>query len=211
MNHIFNKLELDLATEVINIGLAKAGDSLSFFTREKVLIRSKDLVIYNSYEKNLFSKSSDPITILSTQIRGGMNGYCYLIFNREEVDRLNQISFPQRILDNPEQLAEMGKGMLMEADNIITAAVVTQFSNLFKIDMHGYVPEHFSGNYKEVDNYIRTHATKGNYMLHFNTTLFSGEQNISPEFLWCLDETFVSAVKKFVKEDKSLIKLQELI
>ncbi len=211
MNHIFNKLELDLATEVINIGLAKAGDSLSFFTREKVLIRSKDLVIYNSYEKNLFSKSSDPITILSTQIRGGMNGYCYLIFNREEVDRLNQISFPQRILDNPEQLAEMGKGMLMEADNIITAAVVTQFSNLFKIDMHGYVPEHFSGNYKEVDNYIRTHATKGNYMLHFNTTLFSGERNISPEFLWCLDETFVSAVKKFVKEDKSLIKLQELI
>ncbi len=211
MNRIFNKLELDLATEVINIGLAKAGDSLSFFTKEKVLIRSKDLVIHNSYKKKLFSKSSSPITILSTQIRGGMNGYCYLIFNQEEVDQLNQLSFTKSILDNPEQLAEMGRGMLMEADNIITAAVVTQFSNLFKLDMHGYVPEYFAGNYKEVDSYIRKHATKGNYILHFNTTLFSGERNISPEFLWCLDETFVKAVKKFVKEDKSLIKLQELI
>ncbi len=211
MNHIFNKLELDLATEVINIGLAKAGDSLSFFTQEKVLIRSKDLVIYNSYEKELFTKSSTPITILSTQIRGGMNGYCYLIFNQQEVNQLQQISFPDTILNNPEQLKEMSKGMLMEADNIITAAVVTQFSNLFKIDMHGYVPEYFSGNSKEVNSYIRKHADEGNYILHFNTTLFSGERNISPEFLWCLDETFVKAIKKFVKEDVNMIKLQEEI
>ncbi len=211
MDSIFNKLELDLATEIINIGLAKAADSLSFFTQNKVLIRSKDLVISNSYEKQLFTKSTDPITVLSTQIRGEMNGYCYLIFNQKEVNQLQQISFPKSILDNPEQLAEMGKGMLMEADNIITAAVVTQFSNLFKIDMHGHVPQYFSGNNQEADSYIRQHINEGNYILHFNTALFSGEQNISPEFLWCLDETFVKAVKKFAREDENMKKLQALV
>lgn len=211
MNNIFNSLELDLATEIINIGLAKAADSLSFFTQEKVLIRSKDLVISNSYDKELFTKSSAQVTILSTQIRGEMNGYCYLIFNQQEVEQLEQISFPASIVDKPDQLAEMSKAMLMEADNIITAAVVTQFSNLFKIDMHGYVPEFFRGNNKEVDSYIREHIIEGNYILHFNTALFSGERKISPEFLWCLDETFVKAVKKFVKEDVNMIKLQEEI
>jgi len=208
MNHIFNKLELDLATEAINIGLAKAADSLSFFTREKVVIRSKDLIISEIKEEKLYTKSSDPLTVLSTQIKGGMKGYCYLIFTQKEIEHLFQLSLPKSVLDNKEQMVEMGKAILMEVDNIITAAVVTQFSNLFKTDMHGYVPEHFSGNKQEVDSYIRGHTNEGNLILHFNTPLISGVQSIAPEFLWCMDDTFIQAVKKFVQEDDNFNKLK---
>ena len=208
MNHIFNKIELDLATEVINIALSKAADSLSFFTREKVVIRSKDLVFSEIHENKLFNKSSYPLTILSTQIRGEMTGYCYLIFNNTEVDQLSKISFSDTILNNPDQLKEMSKAMLMEVDNIITAAVVTQFSNLFKLEMHGYVPEYLSGNKEEVDTFIKKHTKEGNLILHFNTALFSGEQKISPEFLWCLDDSFIKAVKKIAKEDINLKNLK---
>ena len=35
-----NKEELDIAKEVVNVGLGKAADSMAFFTKEKVLIRS---------------------------------------------------------------------------------------------------------------------------------------------------------------------------
>ena len=211
MDTTFNKLELDLATEVINIGLAKAADSLSFFTQEKVLIRCNDLVISEFYEKELFSKSAVPLTIVSTKIRGGMTGYCYLIFNQEEVEQLYQLSLPESAPNDPVQLEEMGKEILKEIDNIITAAVVTQFSNLLKVEMHGYVPELFSGSKEDVDSYIRNHAKNEKMILHFNTPLYSGEQNVSPEFLWCLDETFVEAVKKFVEYDESLVNFRKLI
>lgn len=202
-----NHLELDFAKEAINIGLAKAADSLSFFTKDKVLIRSSDLEINNIQKEKLFNKSSDPLTILTTQIRGGMTGYCYLIFTQEEVEKLYKLSLPPNILDNPKQMDVMGKEILMEVDNIITAAVVTQFSNLFKIEMHGYVPEHFSGNKQEIDSFIRSHVNEKNLVLHFNTPLVSKDQSISPEFLWCLDMSFVEAVKNFVKQDSGMISL----
>lgn len=203
MDITLNKLELDLAAEIINIGLAKAADSLSFFTRKKVFIRSQDLHINKFSDKKLFSKESELLTILATEIRGNMTGYCYLVFDHNEVDKMNSISLPKNILENPDQLNDMSKAVLMELDNIVTAAVVTQFSNLFELEMYGYVPQHMIGSKEDVLNYIKQHAHEGDFFLHFNTPLFS-EEDISPEFVWCLDSTFVTEVKAFLKKDKYL-------
>lgn len=203
METTFNKMELDLAAEIINIGLAKAADSLSFFTRNKVLIRSQDLHINKFNDEELFSKDSEPLTLLATEIRGNMKGYCYLVFDHKEVDKMNAISLPKNVLEDPEQLKEMSKAVLMEMDNIVTAAVVTQFSNLFELDMHGYVPQHMNGSKADALAYIKQHAHEGDFFLHFNTPLYSeSEEDISPEFVWCLDSSFVSAVKTFLKKDQ---------
>ena len=40
-----NNLELDLAEKIINIGLAKASDSMAFFTKEKVLVNSLEVTL----------------------------------------------------------------------------------------------------------------------------------------------------------------------
>ena len=203
---VFNKIEQDIATEIVNIGLAKAGDSLSFFTQEKVFISGKDLKLERICDNELFKKSLEPLTVLSTEIRGDMKGYCYLIFDKEDTERLFKLSFPASILENKEHLEEMGTGMLMEMDNIITAAVVTQFSNLFQLDMHGYVPEFFKGTKKETIDHIMNHAEAGSFLLHFSTSFSSGETDISPEFLWCLDESFVNAIKSYTQKDKVVAK-----
>ena len=42
---VLNEIELDVAKEVLNIGLSKSADSMSFFTKNKVLIRTIDLRI----------------------------------------------------------------------------------------------------------------------------------------------------------------------
>jgi len=208
---IFNKLELDVAKEVLNIGLAKAADSLSFFTKEKVLIRGMNITFTEFENSDLFHKQGDNITLLSTQLRGDVVGYCYLIFTEFEVNKLAEISLPESILDNKEQFEEMKNAILLEADNIITASVVTQFSNLLSKNMHGHVPFHFNGNHEKVKEYIRDQAKNEKYILQFNASLISDGNNINPEFLWCLDHSFVDAIKTFVANDINLKNLKVLL
>ena len=207
----FNKIELDVATEVVNIGLIKAADSLSFFTKEKVLIRGGDIVFSNINNTDFFEKEGDEFTMLSTQLRGDVEGNCYLIFNEEEVDKLAKISLPENIVNNPSQFEEMKEAILLEADNIITAAVVTQFSNLLEKDMHGYIPFHFEGKKEEIIKQIRKQADTKNTLLHFKAHLVSDGNDIVPEFVWCLDQAFVEAIKAFVNKKEYLSKLRELL
>ena len=83
-------LELDIAKEVLNVGLGKAADSIAFFTHDKVVIRSLDLqikephkVIYDISNK----REDESLYVLSTELLGEMRGVCYLIFSEEEVNR----------------------------------------------------------------------------------------------------------------------------
>lgn len=206
----FNKLELDVASEILNIGLAKAADSLSFFTKEKVLIRGMNIRFMEFEKSDLFHKQGGNITLLSTQLRGDVEGYCYLIFTEFEVNKLAEISLPESVLNNKEQFEEMKSAILLEADNIITASVVTQFSNLLSKNMHGHIPFINIGDHEEMKKHIRDQAKNEKFILHFNASLVSDGNNINPEFLWCLDNSFVEAIKLFVKNDVNIEKLKEL-
>lgn len=211
MKPTFNKLELDIATEIVNIGLSKAADSLSFFTKEKVLIRGGSIIFSSVDDGNLFEKEGDNFVALSTQLRGEMEGYCYLIFNETEVDKLAKISLPESVIGNPEQYPEMRKAILLEADNIITAAVVTQFSNLLGKNMHGYVPFHHQGGKKEIEDYIKGNTKENNFILHFKAHLVSDGNDIVPEFIWSLDQTFVESIKTFISNEDNLVKLESMM
>lgn len=206
----FNKIELDVATEVVNIGLIKAADSLSFFTKEKVLIRGGDIEFSDINDTDFFEKEGENFTLLSTQLKGDVEGFCYLIFNDDEVEKLAKISLPESIVNQPEQFEEMKKAILLEADNIITAAVVTQFSNLLEKDLHGYIPFHHEGTKNQLIEKIQKDANENNILLHFKAHLVSSENDIIPEFVWCLDQTFVDAIKLFVNSKEYLKKLREL-
>lgn len=211
MENVFNKLELDVATEILNIGLAKAADSLSFFTKEKVFINGMNIKFTTLENANFLYKQGENITLLSTKLEGELSGYSYLIFNESEVNTLAKMSLPEEIINNPDQFAEMKNAILLEVDNIITGAVVTQFSNLLCSDMHGLVPSSYSGNQEEVEDYIRNQSINEKYILQCNTSLGSENNNLNPEFLWCLNFSFLDAIKAFIRKNNNLTNLVDLI
>lgn len=211
MENILNEHELKIAGDIINVGLSKAADSLSFFTKEKVNLSESDIQIKDKLPTPGFAKEGEQIILLTTQIRGDMEGFCYLIFNDEEADKLAKISLPESMYNNKEMLPEMRREILLEADNIITASVVTQFSNLFQKNMHGYIPLYKQGTKAEIENSIKESTADNNFFLHFKAHLDSSNSEIVPEFLWVLNESFIDSVKVFVGQDESMSKLKEMI
>ena len=204
-----NNIEKDVAKEIINIGLSKAADSLSFFSQQKVIIRSSELILKNTNEaKDLSKKVGDKLYVLTTDIIGELAGVCYLIFNEQEVNKLLKISLPASILEDEEQKMVMSDAILKEADNIISASVITQFANLLNFKIHGGVPNMDVMELDKVLSFMLSRASESEYFLQISAQFHTEEVDFSPEFVWFLDNKFIQGIKQFVKDESYLEKLK---
>jgi len=190
-------LELDVASDILNIALAKAADSLSFFTKVKLLVKSTDIEIESIKKINPLSKKEKGKHILMTRLRGDLPGTCFLILNEIEAQELWKVSLPASMLGDTAANHEAKTGFLKEIDNIITAAVVTQFSNFLKLKLYGDVPEYVQVDNKvDLDDFVRESIDDNAAMIHFDTCFATDEINFSPEFIWVLDDKFLVMIKK---------------
>ena len=158
--------ELELARDIISQGLVKAAESLSFFMNETITLQEFD------QEKQLSSpppeinkKDQTNIQLLITKVIGELNGVCCLIFSEEEANQLRQSALPPEILNSPEMMAEMSDGILLEVDNIISASVITQFSNILKVKIHGGVPNLKKVTFNEMEEYISGEVNNELYLI----------------------------------------------
>jgi len=184
--------EIDVARKIISAGLVKSAESLSFFMNETISLKDFDA------EKNLDNpplelgkKDESNIHLLTTKVIGEMKGICCLIFSAEEADHLRKAALPQEILDSPEMMEEMSDGIMLEVDNIISASVITQFSNLLKVKIHGGVPDLKKVTFKEMEEYISGEVNNELYLISFKTSFESSKAQFNPEFVWLFDKTFI--------------------
>lgn len=198
-----NDTELLVAKEIVNTGLLKAAESLSFFMKEKITLDEMD---YNfnkpSNPADFTSKKGDNVHLLLTDIIGELKGVCCLIFSEEEADKLRHTALPPEITNNPEIMAEMSDGILLEVDNIISASVITQFSNILKHKIYGGVPQIKKLNSDQVNQFIKSKLEGDMFIINFNTHFISPKLDFSPQFLWLFDDSFAESIQKFAS-DKS--------
>ena len=190
--------EIDVAKKIISTGLVKSAESLSFFMNETITLKDFDA------EKQLHQpplelgkKNESNIHLLTTKVIGEMKGICCLIFSEEEANHLRSAALPPEILNSPEMMAEMSDGIMLEVDNIISASVITQFSNLLKVKIHGGVPDLKKVSFEEMEDYISSEVNNELYLISFKTSFESSKAQFNPEFVWLFDNTFIDNIKKY--------------
>jgi chemotaxis protein CheY-P-specific phosphatase CheC len=194
----FTNEQLAVAKDIVSQGLEKAAETLSFFLNEKVsLFQNDDSEIADISKISLQKKQGDLIYFLTTKVIGEMKGVCCLIFSEEEVKHLHKAALPPEILADPAMMAEMGDAIMLEVDNIISASVITQFSNSLKVKIHGGVPGLQKINFEDMATYISEEISKELYLISFKTNFETDNMNFSPEFLWLFDNTFVETIQKY--------------
>ena len=146
--------------------------------------------------------------MLTTHVEGELGGVCYLIFTGEEVKRLHKKSLPESILNDADKLKVMGDAILLEMDNIISASVITQFSNFFKYKMHGGVPSLDKMEKGELSNFLMQSQNKFSRFIYFHSEFSTGDLDVNPEFVWFLDEQFFKGVKSVLKDDQLFTELK---
>lgn len=197
MIHI-NDIELKAANDIVNTGLLKAAESLSFFMKEKIALDKMDYSFNRSPEPSDFtSKHGDNVHLLITEIIGELKGVCCLIFNEEEADKLRQTALPPEITSNPAIMSEMQDGILLEVDNIISASVITQFSNILKHKVYGGVPQIKKLSRDMVNQYIREKLEDDMFIISFNTHFISQGLDFSPQFIWLFNESFAKSIQNY--------------
>ena len=190
--------EIDVARKIISAGLVKSAESLSFFMNETISLKDFDA------EKNLDNpplelgkKDESNIHLLTTKVIGEMKGICCLIFSEQEANHLRSAALPPEILNSPEMMAEMSDGIMLEVDNIISASVITQFSNLLKVKIHGGVPNLKKVTSSEMEEYISSEVDNELYLISFKTSFESSKARFNPEFVWLFDNSFIDSIKNY--------------
>jgi chemotaxis protein CheY-P-specific phosphatase CheC len=202
-----NPNELNAAKEIVNAGLLKAAESLSFFMKEKITLDDMDFSFNKaSNPADFTSKKGDNIHLLLTEIIGELKGVCCLIFSEDEANKLRDTALPPEITSNPEIMSEMSDGILLEVDNIISASVITQFSNILKHKIYGGVPNIKKLNSEQLNQYIKGKLEEDMFVINFNTHFVSSYLNFSPQFLWLFDNSFAESIRNYTANLENSVK-----
>lgn len=194
---VFNKIELQTAESIINKGLTSAAETLSFFMKEKIEVKQIGLSSLEVAKKApLKLKCDENAHLLTTNVVGELEGFCCLVFTEHEVEQLQKAALPPDVLADPVLFEQMKDAILLEVDNIIAAAVITQFANLLKQKMHGAVPQLSIIDPTKFDDFISKRLGDQSHVINFKTNFVSPQESFSPMFLWFMNQPFIDAIKK---------------
>ncbi len=191
--------ELLIAQGLVKRGLLKAAESLSFFMKEDLEINDLNFKI----DENITwpNKTGENIHLLTTEVMGELPGVCYLVFSECEANKLREITLSVEIRNNPELVAEMNDAIMLEVDNIISASVITEFSNILKKKIYGNVPRLELVNENGLKSLLNEKMSKDMYSINFKAQFISSNINFSPEFVWLFDYKFLDSIKSLASEN----------
>lgn len=187
--------ENKILQEIIHKGYSRAATSFSSMLGHKVHIDNNriDLLKNKNELAELFINRNN-LHLVETSVIGALIGESYLLFTREEEEAICKMC---RSAFGNENYME-NELILKEIDNILSAAVITEFANTLGIRIYGDVPHLFlvdnNEGFKEA---IFKAESKDDYFILANANfVFDGLVSICPVFLWRFEkklEGFIEA------------------
>lgn len=203
MDLFFAKEEFEFTHKIIDLGLLHAAQALSKLIQDDVYIHEKE---FNIEQKDFIIASiPDEYHILSTKIVGEIFAKSFLIFNQKNANKLWEITIPEHSREEE----EMKKALLMEVDNILTASVVTQISQILKIHAYGDVPYYECLNKMALEESFGAQIDEYNIIFSMKTSLVSKNTDIQPQFVWCFQESFLDVIKNYAYNQETISLIEE--
>lgn len=143
MEWLINDIEKDLFREIANIGLSKAADSLASIAKDRVLLSVPDIHMAkpNSLVQIITDdEDGEELFVVQSDIKGELEGKTLLLFSKVQADKFLSKTL-ETIGDYEGSEAALKKSLLLEISNIITGSIITQFANIFNIDIYSSVPK----------------------------------------------------------------------
>ncbi len=164
-------------------GYQRAAASFSTMIGSKVHIENKNVDVANDRKAiDALMNARNHNTMIVTAIIGALKGESYLLLTSPE---------EQQICDMCRKAFGGGNSIsnelvLKEIDNIISAAVITEFSNSLALKIYGDVPRlYHSADEVLWKNAVKFEDTGDDYFIMANASFkFEGYEPVSPSFIW---------------------------
>ena len=201
MDHIqISEQERDIIKEIVNIGLAKAADSFAMLSRDKVMLSVPDVRIVDPDEiDTLLLRHTRSDTLILSDVRGDLNGKTFLLFTENQSNKLAEVCMgpAQNFSGN---YAALKRSLLLETSNILTAAIVTQLANLFKLHLYGSPPMIVNSSFnKKLHEIIEDFPAFKPFVLTVNTLFINRETHVELPLLIVFDITSMEKVLMIIR------------
>lgn len=125
--------------KIISHALAKAADSFSGIAQKEVKITVPSFEMVSDIDAFIVKIAKDNIEVMvQSEINGDLYGQTILLFSASQIEDLEEACFDFKI--PPGDKKEIRKSFLLEVSNILTGAIVTEFSNRLYLNLYGSVP-----------------------------------------------------------------------
>ena len=192
-----SKLHLEIIEEMIMESLRKAALSMEQMLRIRV---SPELIQYGEGELKSLHEFDDlgrfKVNLMKVAFRGEINGAFYFVINSHEMDLINQVCLPESVNTTRNSKTKMMKHDFMsEIENLIANMSMAALSDFLGVEVYGEVPIVRNMKGELVNSYLENENEVNQTNFFVKSTLNGVVVNISPHFLWMIDDNFVRVTK----------------
>jgi len=197
MEFKLSELEIDALTEIFNIGIGRAADSLNKMVSKTIELSIPAIEILPNKEAKIKLNFSDSakISAVKQKFVGDFNGQAFLMFGQESGLNLVRILLGR---DIPiEVLSDLEEDSLIEVGNVILNACFGTVINFLKSTIEIEMPEFIQGS---IDD-IFTHVGHHEWSLYIRVKFSLPNENIEGHISFLMD------IKSLVTFQKSVSQL----
>ena len=149
---ILNALALDALTELVNLGISHAANSLAKMVREEVILSVPKVTLIGREEaiKILGERESKNLVAVHQTFEGDISGRALLIFPEERSLELVRAVIGREL--TVEEIIELEQEALAETGNVILNSCLATMANLLKRSLRISLPEVLRGQGVEFFN-----------------------------------------------------------
>ena len=191
-------LEVDALTEIFNIGIGRAADSLNKMTSQTVDLNVPNVQVMSSRHAKEMLGLSDHcnISAVTQKFSGDFSGQAFLMFSQDSGLKLVRTLLSDDI--PVEVLSDLEQDSLVEIGNIILNACFGTVINFLKSTIEIDMPEFVQGDINE----IFTYASDNDWSLYIEVKFTLPSDNIEGYISFIMDiqslERFQESVRLFV-------------
>lgn len=195
-----NENELKVAAKLVFDGLSMAKRSMEQILQSPISIEKIDYSDTASGKSPMLAyDEGESVHIIRTELIGELKGISHLIFRESEVAKVFRACLPASLIESESHESQMMKmGFLTEIDNMMAAAVITEFSNFLGLEIYGHVPSLYVKKAADVNTYLHEESMGFDSIIHFKAIFHGVELDISPDFVWIFQEDLVNKIKELV-------------
>lgn len=183
-----------VAQKIFLKGYEKASKSFSSLSGEQVNVKNFELFFGEATDLlQKIVKTKNP-SVLITDIIGEAKGRSYLVFSEKDAQAIPDMLLQK--MKGLESNPDFTEIILKEVDNMVSAAVITEFSNQLDLKIYGDVPKIIfpdEANNEWLQNEVE-HNEDMFAILSSANFAFENNVEICPYFIWILDKQFYSVL-----------------